>query len=141
VPIFTETEYRDHHRRPELREALERLPVVMRADHLEIRWLGPLVNLGHDHWVGELSNAAWGYLEDSGWQRMLAGAGPVLTPSGRVRPAWARAFGRAARALADAGGWAGPEGSPHHWASWLAFEMSEIHEVIRARATARGWNR
>ncbi len=141
MPIFTEEEYHDHWQRPDLREALDRLPVVMRADRLELQWLGPMVNLGHDVWMGELANAAWGHLEGCGWQRILADAGPVLAPSGRVRTAWAKAFGRAARALADAGGWAGPEGSPHRWASWLAFEMSELRDVVEARAVAKGWDR
>jgi hypothetical protein len=141
MPIFSDEEYRDFDLRPDLREAQDRLPVVMRVDHLELQWLGPLVDLGHDVWMGELANAAWGHLEGCGWQRILADAGDPLAPSGRVRTTWAKAFGRAARALADAGGWAGPEGSPHRWASWLAFEMSDIRDIVKARAEAKGWDR
>ncbi len=138
MPIFSEDEYRDVWSRPDLREALDRLPVLMRADHLEVLWLGPLVDLGHDVWMGDLANAAWGHLEGCGWQRILAEAGDPVAPSGRIRTAWAKAFGRAARALAEAGGYAGPEGSPHRWASWLAFEMADIREIVQARAKARG---
>jgi len=141
MAIFTEDEYRDFYERPGLDKALDRLPVVMRVDRLEVKWLGPLVDLGHDVWMGELANGAWGHLEGCGWQRILAEAGDPMGSSGRVRTAWAKEFGRAARTLAENGSYAGPEGSAHRWASWLAFEMSDIREIVETRAKAKGWDR
>lgn len=141
MPIFTEDEYRHRRARPNLEEAWDRLPVVLQADQLEVRWLGPLVELGHDVWMAELSAAAWGPLEDCGWQDILAEAGDPRDDDGGIRPAWAEAFGRAARALAEAGGYAGPESCADRWASWLAFEMGDIRELVEARAAQRGWDR
>jgi hypothetical protein len=141
MAIFTQDEYRNFYERPSLEEAWDRLPVVMRADRLRVRWLGPLVNLGHDGWMGELANGAWGQLEDCGWQEILAEAGDPMGATGRVRTTWAKAFGRAARTLASNGSYAGPEGCPHRWASWLAFEMGDIRDIVEARAKARGWDR
>ncbi len=141
MTIFTEDEYRYHVDRPSLEEALDRLPVVMRADRLEVKWLGPMVDLGHDQWMGELSNGAWGHLEGCGWQRILAKAGDPRGAGDRIRTAWAKDFGRAARLLAERGSYAGPEGSAHRWASWLAFEMGDIRDIVKARAEAKGWDR
>lgn len=141
MAVFTDEEYNDFDLRPDLDEALDRLPVVMRVDRLELRWLGPLVNLGHDVWMGELAGAAWGYLEHCGWQEILAEAGDPMGSGGRIRTAWAKEFGRATRALAEAGSYAGPEGSANRWASWLAFEMGDIREIVEARAKAKGWDR
>ena len=43
--------------------------------------------------------------------------------------------------LAEEGGYAGPEGDEHRWASWVCFEMAEPRAVIQAMATKRGWDR
>ena len=63
MPIFQQSEYTDFSCRPGLDEAWERLPVVATFDGLGARWLGPLVDLGHEVWLGDLSQGAWGYLE------------------------------------------------------------------------------
>ncbi len=141
MAVFRDEEYADFHERPGLDQALDRLPVVMRIDKLRVQWLGPLVNLGHDVWMGELAGAAWGYLEDCGWQEILAEAGDPMGSGDRIRTSWAKAFGQAARALASAGSYAGPEGCANRWASWLAFEMGDIREIVEARAKARGCDR
>ena len=139
MPIFRPHEYK--HDRPTLRDAWDRLPVVVTISGLEIRWLGPLVDLGHDVWLGEMSEGAWGFLEGSGWQEVLAEGGPMLTDAGRLRAPWKAAFAEAVRLLAAGGEYAGPESCPHRWASWVAFAHSEPRAYVAERAEAKGWDR
>jgi hypothetical protein len=139
MPIFRKREYADDP--PSFNEAWDRLPVVRRIGGLRVRWLGPLVDLGHDRWMGELSGAAWGFGESCGWQAALERGGAMLTPGGRVRPQWAAAFRDAVQRLADMGGYSGPEGDEDRWASWLCYEMAEPRAVIQASAAKRGWER
>lgn len=139
MAVFTEQEYAED--RPSLDDAWDRLPVVRRIAGLRVRWLGPLVDLGHDRWMGDLADAAWGVLESSGWQDALDEGGPMLDGRGRVRPKWATAFRDAVNRLADGGSYAGPEGDADRWASWVCFEMAEPHEVIKRMAEKRGWDR
>ena len=141
MPVFTETEYRNHAKRPELHEAWERLPVVVTIEGVKVRWVGPLVDLGHDVWLGDLSNAAWGYLECCGWASVLREAGSMLNGDGEIRDEWATAFGRAARRLADEGSCAGPVSDPNRWGSWIAFAMSEPHRYVKALSERNGWER
>lgn len=91
MPIFKQREYDDFDARPSFDKAWGRLPIVRRIAGLRVRWLGPLVNLGHDRWIGELSGAAWGTLEGCGWQAAMDGAGEMVDKRGRVRPKWAAA--------------------------------------------------
>jgi hypothetical protein len=141
MPIFTQREYDDFDARPSFDEAWDRLPIVRRIAGLRVRWLGPLVNLGHDRWMGDLADAAWGHLEDCGWQTAMDAAEQMLDKRGRVRPKWAAAFRDAVERLAEGGGYAGPEGDADRWASWVCFEMAEPHAVIEAMAVKRGWDR
>lgn len=126
--------------RPCFDEAWERLPVVDRIGGLPVRWVGPLVDIGHDRWLGELAEAAWGHLDgDTRWTGLLEEAGEMLDPeTRRIRPAFARAFAGAVDALAWAGTHAGPTGDPEHWAAWLAWEWAAVHERVKARAERRG---
>ncbi len=108
-----------------------RLPVLKRCDGLGLRWLGHVVESPHAPWVGDLSNAAWGYLQDCGWLSILQAGGPMRNADGNIRTTWRKALARAARRLAEEGERAGPSGDPEVWASWIAFEMSEPHRWIR----------
>ncbi len=139
-PIFTDDEYEDFDQRPDLNAAWDRLPVVRRIAGFKVRYLGPLVDLGLDPWLGEMSGGAYGYLEDSGWMDALPEA-PMLDAAGRVRTSWSRSFKVAVDRLAEAGTNAGPESDPDRWASWLCFELAEPNEVIGAQAKLRGWDR
>jgi len=138
MPIFTESEYRDFDQRPSLDEAWSRLPVLCRIDGLAIRWVGPLVDLGLDPWLADMAEGAWGHLEDCGWQEILEGSSDVLAADGSFHPAWARAFGEAARTLAEAGEYAGPESDPEAWAAWLCFELAKPRAVIERLAEEQG---
>lgn len=135
-PVFSDEEYEA--RELEFHEAYDRLPIVLMVDELGIRWLGPLVDLALDGVLGDLEAAAYGYLEDCGWRGHLEGLRAGET---QFTPEYATAFGRAARALAEAGENAGPDPDPEVWASWLAFHLSGIASLIRGRATAAGWDR
>ena len=139
-PIFTDDEYEDFDQRPDLNAAWDRLPVVRRIAGFGVRYLGPLVDLGLDTWLGEMSQGAYGYLEDSGWMNALP-EGPMLDGAGRVRTSWSRSFKVAVDRLAEAGTNAGPESDPDRWASWLCFELAEPCEVLGAQAKFRGWDR
>lgn len=141
MPIFTQDEYDDSNARPSLDEAWRRLPVVRRVAGLRVRWLGPLVDLGHERWIGDLSQAAWGYLEGCGWQRAMEDAGPMLDGRGRVRARWAAGLTDAVERLAAEGERTGPEGDRDRWASWVCLEMAEPSAVIQAAAIKRGWDR
>lgn len=130
MPVFSDREYRDFDERPSLEEAWRRLPVLCHIDGLAIRWIGPLVELGHDVWLADMAEAAWGHLEDCGWQETLAEAGEAQTPKGTFSPAWARALGMAARRLAEDGARAGPESDAEAWAAWICFEISAPRAAI-----------
>ena len=141
MPIFQQSEYTDFSCRPGLDEAWERLPVVATFDGLGARWLGPLVDLGHELWLGDLSQGAWGYLEGCGWQEALAECGPMLSPSGDIHAPWSEGFAEAVRLLVAAGEHAGPESRPDRWASWVAWAYTEPHDHVRGLAEANGWDR
>lgn len=139
MSLFTDAEYRHFDQRPSLEEAWRRLPVVLRLEGLDLRWLAPLVDLGHDQWLGELSQGAWGYLEACGWQQLYDEAGALLTARGKIRKPWARSFAAATQRLAAEGAYAGPERCPHRWASWIAFSHSEPRAHLQALAEQAGW--
>ncbi len=141
MPLFADPEYTEPGCLPSLEQAWDRLPVVLTIGGIGVRWVGPLVRLGHDRWLGDLSEAAYGYLEDSGWRELLAEAGAPLDGAGRLRSAWAFAFGEAARCLALEGERAGPESSPERWAAWLAFESAGVHGLVKDMAEAARWER
>ncbi|TVQ89547.1 MAG: hypothetical protein EA397_15020 [Deltaproteobacteria bacterium] len=116
--------------------ACERLPVVLTLQGIPIRWLGPLVSAGYEADLELMSQAAWGYLEDCGWQEPLQDAGPLFDEDGEIRPAYARAFADAAERLAAAGGHAGPESEMIVWGAWLGTNLAQTCAVIRARTEA-----
>jgi hypothetical protein len=111
-------------------EAWTCLPVVLDIKGLSVRWLGPLVDIGHDRWLGSMSQAAWGHLEDCGWADLLPNEG--FLRAGKVAPAWVEGLFSAAVSLSLAGVRAGPECDPEIWVSWLCFEISEPHRYLRA---------
>ena len=110
----------------------EDLKAQARVDGLGLRWLAPLVEVGSTR-MGDMEAAAYGHLEDCAWSQVLED-GPMLGESGRIRSAWAKGFGAAARRLAEAGLYAGPESDPELWASWLAWHLSEPHEWLKSKA-------
>jgi hypothetical protein len=136
MPVFSDAEYDDFDLRPDFETAWRRLPVLATIGGIKVRWLGPLVDLGHDVWLSELSQGAYGHLEDCGWSDLLP-EGSVTGPGGRIRRTWAKGFAAAVEVLAEAGSAAGPESDPERWASWLAFELADLHAVVRARAAAK----
>ena len=140
MAIFRDSEYTDFSCRPGLDAAWERLPVVATFDGLGARWLGPLVDLGHEVWLGDLSQGAWGYLEGCGWSDLIP-AGPMLTRAGKPRAEWAKKLAQAARRLGERGGEAGPENDPERWLSWLCLELSEARGYVQGIAERSGWDR
>ncbi len=118
-----------------LDDAYDALPIVFRLDGRPVRWLGPLVDAGHAGWLGDLSAAAYGHLEDCGWMD-LAASGPATVEEGTLCASWSTALADAAGRLASEGQYSGPEGSVDRWASWLVFEWSTLHRLARARAEA-----
>ena len=137
--LFTEEEYKDWEARPDLNEAWDRLPVVRKIAGFKIRWLGPLVELGYDDWLGDVSTTADGYF---GWDRLLP-EGQMLDSRGRIRADWSRAFKSAVEKLvwqAELDGGA-LLFEPDRWASWLCHTLYEPNKLIRAEAERRGWDR
>jgi hypothetical protein len=47
-------------------DVFETLPVVARIGRIKVRWLEPMVELGHRMWLSDLSGGALGTLEDCG---------------------------------------------------------------------------
>ena len=137
MPVFSQSEYRDFQHRPTLEEAWKRLPVVADFDGLGARWLGPLVDLGHDVWLGDLSQAGWGFLEGCGWTELLPES-PMLDDNGEPRDVWKKNLAAAARLLAERGLYSGPEGDPERWLSWLCVELSEPRSYVEGLARAKG---
>ncbi len=60
------------------------LPVLTTLDGLALRWAGPLVDLGHDWWLSDMSQAAWGYLEFCGWAEAMP-EGKALDADGNLK--------------------------------------------------------
>jgi hypothetical protein len=144
-PLFGEEEYSDWEARPDLNEAWRRLPIVRLLGGFKIRYLGPLIDLGHDVWLSDLSTAAYGYLLQPDWYYRpwteFIPEGPLLYPTGHPRSEWSRDFRQAVEHLVRAAEVAGPEPDPERWASWLCFELHEPNKLIRAEAERRGWGR
>ena len=140
-PLFTDAEYSDWELRPGLDEAWERLPVVRKIAGFKIRYLGPLIDLGYDGWLEEVSTAADGYF---GWDRLLP-EGPMLDSRGRIRADWSRAFKSAVGKLVwEAqldGQLEGPIWGPDDWATWLCHTLHKPKKLIRAKAERSGWDR
>lgn len=117
-------------------EACERLPVVLTLDGVPVRWIGDLIDQGYGADIGMMSEAAWGYLEDSGWQEALEGAGPLHDEHGQIRPTYAKAFSEAVYRLSGAGRHAGPASGVAMWAAWLANTMAATHDVVKEAAAS-----
>ncbi|MDP6933398.1 MAG: hypothetical protein QGG40_10810 [Myxococcota bacterium] len=115
------------------REAWRRLPVQLEIRGLGVRWLGPLVDVGHEAWLDDMSQAAWGYLEFCGWAELLPDE-PFLVPRGEVSPGWIDGLWAAAERLARQGSGAGPEGDMERWLSWVCFAISEPRAHVRRLA-------
>lgn len=110
-----------------------RLPKVTFGD-LSACWIGPLVDSGlGSQWVADMSEAAYGFLEDTGWQEALENAGAAQDGRGRWMPSYLTAVRDAAARLAEGGGNAGPDGSLDHWLGFLVFEMAALHEAARSQ--------
>ena len=60
MPVFTDVEYTDFDQRPDFETAWRRLPVIATVGGIKVRWIGPLVDLGHDVWISEMSGGAYG---------------------------------------------------------------------------------
>lgn len=143
-PLFTKKEYSGWEARPGLDEAWERLPVVRKIAGFGIRYLGPLIELGFDEWMSDLSSGAYGHLLQPvywypPWTRFIP-RGPMLDRTGRIRADWSRGFRRAVEHLVRAAEEAGEETDPERWASWLCFELHESKGLIRTMAERRGWD-
>ena len=110
--------------------AWRKLPVVFVMDGEHVRWLGPLVDAGHDDWIGDLSNAAYSHLEDCGWMDLVPSV-PATVRDGRLCAEWSEALSLASEQLALAGCYSGPESSAVRWASWLVFEWSSLHRLAQ----------
>lgn len=115
-------------------EAFSRLPVLLELDGLPVRWVGPLIDRGLDRTLGDLSNAAYGHLEECGWLDAIRSQ--PFDPA--LGPAYATAVATAARRLASDGADQGPESDPEVWIAWLGFELSGLHGLLKDRAAARG---
>ena len=84
--------------------------------------LRPVVQDGDAMPISDLSAAAYGFLEDTGWLDILQDAPRPLTCAGKVDEDWKTAALQAAHRLAEAGENAGPDGDLETWLSWLALE-------------------
>ncbi len=123
------------HRGLSLQEAWSRLPVLFYIEGDSVRWLGPLVDIGHEQWLSDMSEAAWGYLECCGWAELLPDE-PFLKPGGVISTAWREGLHAAAHRLAIEGCHAGPESNPEYWLSWICFAIGETHDYVRGLAEA-----
>ena len=103
---------------------------------LKARWVGPLVDRGFDTWLCDMSQGAYGHLEDCGWLDAIQSAPPMLDEQGKVQPGWVNAIRQAAESLAEAGRYSGPDGAVERWASWLLFELSAPHDWVKSRVAA-----
>jgi hypothetical protein len=113
-----------------LSQAWSRLPILFEIEGLGVRWLGPLVDNGHEQWLGDMSEAAWGYLEFCGWAELVPET-PLLNARGEISEAWTRGLHAAAHRLADEGSRAGPESNVEYWLSWLCFALGEPNDYVR----------
>ena len=114
----------------DLREALERCPLIFTHDGLEARWLPNLEKYGQFRYVEELGAGAWGQLSGCGWHDELPEAA-ALMDDGRLDPAWADAMVEAARSLASSGSYQGPSGDASHWLSYLMHALSAHSSIFR----------
>ena len=140
MPLFTDDEYTDLDRRPGLDEAWKRLPPILHLDGIGVRWVGPLLELGHHFWLGRMNNLGRPVMNYGGWH-ILATAKPFFDNKGDAHPHAAKVFGRVVRRLTQSGEVAGPTGVAEHWAAWLAFQWVPLHRVVRALAERRGYDR
>jgi len=106
------------------------LPVLATIDGLGLRWAGPLVDRGHEMWLSDMGQAAWGYLEGCGWSEMMPEGG-ALNADGHLKKEWGVQLAKVARTLAEEGTHAGPESDPERWLAWLCVEMSEPRQLVR----------
>ena len=133
MPQSTQTKPHTLHRGLSLREAWSRLPVLFKIEENSVRWIGPLVDIGHEQWLSDMSEAAWGYLECCGWAELLPDE-PFLMPRGGISKAWKEGLHAAANRLAIEGGYAGPESDAEYWLSWLCFAIGEPNDYVRGLA-------
>ena len=117
-------------------EAYCRLPIAFEIKELAARWVGPLIDVGHDQWLGDMGQAGWGFLEGCGWSEALPSDDDFLKPNGQISKAWQNGLYTAAHRLAERAKYAGPESDPSVWLSWICFEISKPHAYVRALAEA-----
>ncbi len=106
------------------------LPVLATIDGLGLRWAGPLLDQGHEMWLSDMGQAAWGYLEGCGWSDLMP-EGRALDADGHLKKEWGLQLAKVARRLAEEGTHAGPESDPERWLAWLCVEMSEPRQWVR----------
>ena len=104
-----------------------------RVPELQARWIGPLVETPFVEWISDMSEGAYGYIEDCGWLDAVGDMGDMLDSTGALRPEWVADFRAAATLLAEAGRDSGPESSEERWRSWLIWELADPHDWVRQR--------
>lgn len=107
-------------------EAFHALPVLADLGSKPVRWLGDLVDGGHEIFLEELMHGACGYLE---WDWVPPKV-EFLSMDGGVSGWWIRAAWRAAEQLARVGSEAGPNGDAEVWFSWLVYWLSAPHQYF-----------
>ncbi len=115
----------------ELKKVWSTLPLVIQWREMDLRWLPPLMELGFQPLLEEMSTEAWGRLSHIGWEdrlpeaEMLNGLGEILEP-------WMEELLVAATLLSEEGARTGPTGGLELWFSWLLMSLSEPAGHIRA---------
>ena len=110
--------------------ALETLPTIINTKGHRVRWIGPLIDRGFQVVLEDMGDAAWGYLEYSGWQDLLP-EGDALDPGGRIRPQWLKQLSAAATRLAERGEESGPTGDRDLWMAWLFLSVGSAADLRR----------
>ncbi len=117
-------------------EAYERLPVAFEVQDLAARWIGPVIDIGHEQWISDMGQAGWGYLEGCGWSDLLPSDEEMLTSTGKLSKVWEKGLYAAACRLAERARYSGPESDPSVWLSWICFAMSKPNAYITSLTTA-----
>jgi hypothetical protein len=111
--------------------AWSRMPVVHTFNGLDVRWVGPLLQIPSGQRWADMCEAGWGYLKTCGWQDLLPDE-PLLTRAGQVSPAWRDGLYSAAHLLAVEGKACGIENDPERWLSWLCWTNRSTRQHLAA---------
>ena len=135
VPLFSRAE----RGRIEVHAAWQRLPPLGVIQATPVLWIGPLIDVGHDMLLSDMSSAAYGYLGEHWRQSIPDSDVPFFEGTdGTVHPEWATGLAQAMDYLAEEGIRAGPESKKAHWLAWLCFELSVPHDAVRSLAERFG---